>query len=66
MATKKFLELKEMSAEDLTAELNESKTQLKKLVFDHTLKGLDNPTTIKVIRRDVARLLTEINRRKNN
>ena len=66
MATKKFLELKEMSQEDLTAELNETVNQLKKLKFDHTLKGLDNPQVIKEVRRDVARLQTEVNRRKNS
>jgi len=64
MATKKFLELKEMSQEDLAAEMNETISQLKKLRFDHSLKGLDNPLMIKEIRRDVARLKTEFNRRK--
>lgn len=66
MATKKFLELKEMSQEDLTAELTETLNQLKKLKFDHALKGLDNPMMIREIRRDVARLQTEVNRRKAN
>ena len=63
MATKKYLELKEMSSQDLTAELNETKRQYQKLKFDHTIKGLDNPLTIREMRRDIARLKTEINRR---
>lgn len=63
MATKKFLELQEMSSEDLTAELIESKRQFQKLKFDHAIKGLDNPITLRGIRRDIARLKTEINRR---
>jgi large subunit ribosomal protein L29 len=66
MATKKFLELKEMAQEDLVAELKESKNQLQKLKFDHSLKGLDNPLTIKELRRDIARLQTEISRRRIN
>jgi large subunit ribosomal protein L29 len=63
MATKKYLELQEMSIEDLTSELKETKEQYKKLKFDHAIKGLDNPLTIQGIRRDIARLKTEINRR---
>ena len=63
MATKKFIELQEMSAEDLQAELIESQSQYKKLKFDHAIKGLDNPMVIKVIRKDIARLQTEVSRR---
>ena len=43
MATKKFLELQEFSAEDLANELKETKVQYQKQKFDHALKGLDNP-----------------------
>ena len=63
MATKKFLELQEMSNEDLNAELAETKRQFRKLKFDHAIKGLDNPMTLRSIRKDIARLKTEINRR---
>lgn len=63
MATKKFLELKEMSIEDLNAELTETQRQFRKLKFDHAIKGLDNPITLRGVRKDIARLKTEINRR---
>ncbi|MDX1683690.1 MAG: 50S ribosomal protein L29 [Saprospiraceae bacterium] len=63
MATKKFIELQEMSVEDLTAELAETQRQYQKLKFDHAIKGLDNPLTLRGIRKDIARLKTEINRR---
>lgn len=63
MATKKFLEIQELSNEDLTAELAESQRQYQKLKFDHAIKGLDNPMTLRGIRKDIARLKTEINRR---
>ena len=63
MASKKFIELQEMSSEDLASELRETQEQYKKMKFDHAIKGLDNPLTIKGIRRDIARLKTEINRR---
>ena len=63
MATKKYLELKEFSAEELANELKETKVQYQKQKFDHALKGLDNPLLLRDIRRDVARLQSEVRRR---
>lgn len=63
MATKKYLELKEFSAEDLANELKETKVQYQKQKFDHALKGLDNPLLLRDIRRDIARLQSEVRRR---
>ncbi len=63
MATKKFLELQEMSDADLANELKETQSQQQKLKFDHAIKGLENPQVIKEIRRDIARLQTEVRRR---
>lgn len=37
--------------------------QFQKLTFDHAIKGLDNPMTIRDVRRDIARLQTEVRRR---
>jgi len=31
--------------------------------FDHEVRGLDNPLTLKEVRRDIARLKTEVRRR---
>jgi len=63
MATKKFIELQEFSSEDLASELKETQDQYKKLKFDHAIKGLENPLLLREIRRDVARLKTEVRRR---
>jgi large subunit ribosomal protein L29 len=63
MATKKFIELGEMSDADLKAELTQINVQYQKLRFDHTIKGLDNPLTLRNTKRDIARLQTEIRRR---
>ncbi len=63
MASKKFLELQEFTDTELLNELTETKTQYQKQRFDHAIKGLDNPLKLKVIRRDIARLKTEIRRR---
>jgi len=63
MATKKFIELGEMSDADLKAELTQINVQYQKLRFDHTIKGLDNPLTLRNTKRDIARLQTEIRSR---
>ena len=63
MASKKFLELQEFSDADLASELNEIEVQYQKLRFDHAIKGLDNPLTLREVRRDIARLKSETRRR---
>ena len=63
MATKKYLELQEFNDADLLTELKETEAQYQKLKFDHTIKGLDNPILLRDIRRDIARLNTEVRRR---
>jgi large subunit ribosomal protein L29 len=63
MATKKFLELQDFSDSDLQSELETTQGQFQKLKFDHAVKGLDNPLVLREVRRDIARLQTEIRRR---
>ncbi len=63
MATEKFLKLQEFSAEDLANELSETQSQYNKLKFDHAIKGIENPLTLREMRRDIARLKTEIRNR---
>lgn len=63
MATKKYLELQGFSDEDLASELTQTEIQYQKLKFDHAIKGLDNPLVLREVRRDIARLRTEVRRR---
>ena len=63
MATKKFVELQDFSEADLANELQETIAQEQKLKFDHALRGLDNPLVLRGIRRDIARLKSEVRRR---
>lgn len=63
MATKKFLELQDFSDADLQAELDATESKFQKMEFDHAVTGLDNPLLIREVRRDIARLKTEIRRR---
>lgn len=63
MATKKYLELQDYSDADLQSELDQTEAQFNKLKFDHAIKGLENPLVLREVRRDIARLKTEIRRR---
>jgi large subunit ribosomal protein L29 len=63
MATKKYIELKEFKDADLLTELTETETQYNKLKFDHAIQGLENPLVLREVRRDIARLKTEIRNR---
>jgi large subunit ribosomal protein L29 len=63
MASKKFLELKEFTDEELANELLATEAGYQKLKFDHTIKGIENPLELKDTRRDIARLKTETRRR---
>lgn len=63
MASKKFIELQDFTVEQLHSELDQTVKQYQKLEFDHTLKGLENPLALREVRRDIARLKTEIKRR---
>lgn len=63
MATKKYIELGEMSDADLKTELTQINGQFQKMSFDHTIKGLDNPVLLRSTKRDIARIQTEMRRR---
>ena len=47
MKSSKINEYREMSVEQLQKELKDLKNELFKLRFQHSLKGLDNPKSIK-------------------
>ena len=52
-----------MSDTDLQARLGEDKLRLKKLKFAHAISPLENPMTIRGLRKDIARLQTELKNR---
>lgn len=52
-----------LGAEDLTARIKEDETRMKKLQFGHAITPLENPMSIRVLRREVARLKTELNKK---
>ena len=56
----KASELRNLSAEELTAKLKELKAELFILRFQHAINQLDNPTRIKAVKKDIARVLTTL------
>jgi len=57
-------EIAELSAEELTARISEEKKNLNKLKFAHAVSAIENPTRITKVRKDIARLSTELTKRK--
>lgn len=49
-----------MNEQDLKARLEEDKQRLKKLEFAHAISPLENPMSIRALRKDIARLQTEL------
>ena len=54
----KITEIREMSAEQLSAKLVELKKELFNLRFQHAINQLDNPHRIVEVKRDIARVMT--------
>ena len=59
----KINKIKEMSSPDLKKELGELKSELFKLRFSLATNGLDNPLKVKEVRKDIARIKTELRKR---
>ena len=57
-------EILELTTEELTARVSEEKASLTKLKFAHAVSAIENPTRISKVRKDIARLNTELTKRK--
>ena len=55
--------LKDMSESDLRSRIQEDELRLKKLEFAHAISPLENPMSVRALRRDIARLKTELQKR---
>ena len=60
----KINKVREMSSPDLEKELGELKTELFKLKFSLATNGLENPSKIKEVKKDIARVNTVLTERK--
>ena len=52
--------LKDLNESDLKARIQEDELRLKKLEFAHAISPLENPMSIRSLRKDVARLKTAL------
>jgi large subunit ribosomal protein L29 len=55
--------LRDLNENDLKAKIQEDELRLKKLEFAHTISPLENPMSIRAVRKDLARLKTELSKR---
>jgi large subunit ribosomal protein L29 len=51
------------SEAELVQELSSMQNELQQMKFDHTVKGLANPLEIRALRRNIARVHTELRSR---
>jgi large subunit ribosomal protein L29 len=56
--------LKDLNEGDLKARIQEDELRLKKLEFAHAISPLENPMSIRSLRRDVARLKSALSLKK--
>lgn len=56
--------LKDLSDTDLQARIQEDELRLKKLEFAHAISPLENPMSIRGLRKDIARLKTFLTQKK--
>mgnify|MGYP003333434095 CR=1 FL=1 len=59
----KAAEIKEMTTEEIVDKIAEEQNTLAKLKLNHTVSQLENPLQIRIKRRALARLKTELNKR---
>lgn len=62
----KNAEIKEMTTKDLVERIGTETANYTQLVMNHSISPLENPAQIKQLRRDIARLKTELRQRELN
>jgi len=60
----KASELKDLSEKDLQERLVELKESMNQMKFQHSVSGLESPIQVRDSRKDIARVMTELNSRK--
>ena len=55
-----------LNDQDLAARIREDELRLKKLEFAHAISPLENPMSIRSLRREIARLKTELKKKQQS
>jgi large subunit ribosomal protein L29 len=53
----------QMSEEDIRMKIRDDQDNLRRMRFNHAISPLDNPLSLRSLRREIARLTTELNKR---
>ena len=62
----KMNELKDLELKDLLEKVENAEEKLQQMKLNHSIAPLENPMQIKAVRRDIARMKTEIRQRELN
>ena len=62
----KMNEAKELDTKELVEKIENAETALQQMKLNHQVAPLENPSQIKIARRDIARLKTELRQRELN
>ena len=61
----KSSEIKQLTTKELEERINDEKDLLTRMKLNHAVSPLENPLKIRFARKNIARLLTEYNQRKD-
>lgn len=56
-------EIKELTTKEIAERIDAEKDKLTRMTLNHAVSPLDNPITLKEVRKDIARLKTELRQR---
>ena len=62
----KIAEIKNIETKELVEKIENAEAALAKMKLNHQITPLENPSQIKVARRDIARMKTELRQRELN
>jgi len=62
----KVAEIRELSVEELLKKIHTTKQDLSELKFKHSLNQLENPMTIRTLRREIAQMNTIVTEKRKN
>lgn len=62
----KIAEIKELSTKEIQEKIVAEKARLNQMEINHSITPLDNPKQITFLRKDIARLMTELRFRELN
>jgi large subunit ribosomal protein L29 len=61
----KTTEVRALTLEELTEKIETAKAQYNQMLLNHAVSPLENPSEIKKVRRDIARMMTILTEKKN-